>query len=73
MFLLLITFCFSVTALRQGSRDILNGEFEIFSPGSYMIVAEGFDFLYNVSFSSGVDVVFIDGPLPEQLLIRVSY
>ena len=66
--------CFVLfTALQLGGADILNGDFEFFSPGSYIVAAEGFDFLYNRSSSSGVDVVFIDGPLSEQLLIRVSY
>ena len=60
-------------ALQLGGADILNGDFEFFSPGSYIVAAEGFDFLYNRSSSSGVDVAFIDGPLSEQLLIRVSY
>lgn len=66
-----VLLCF-VLALRQGNSDILNGEFEIFSPGSYMIVAEDFTFVYNVSSSTGTDVVFISGPLSEQLIIRVS-
>ena len=64
---------FLFVALQLGGNDILNGDFEYFSPGSYIVSAEGFDFLYNVSSSSGVDVAFIDGPLFEQLLIRVSY
>ena len=66
-----ILHCF-VLALRQSNDDILNGEFEIFSPGSYMTEAEDFIFVYNVSSSTGTDVVFISGPLSEQLFIRVS-
>ena len=60
-------------ALQLGSTNILNGDFELFTPGSYMVAADGLDFLYNISSSSGVDVAFIDGPLSEQLLIRVSH
>ena len=73
MLWLLVTFCFLFAALQLGSSDILNGDFEYLSPGSYIIATEGFDFLYNKSSSSGVDVAFINGPLSERLLIRVSY
>ena len=72
MFWLLITFCFLFAALQLGGFDILNGDLEFITPGSYIIPTEDFDFLYNVS-SSGVDVAFIDGPLSEQLFIKVSY
>jgi len=58
-------------ALQLGIADILNGN-QIFSPGSYIVAAEGFNFVYNRSSSSGVDVVFIDGPLPDCLFIKVN-
>ena len=54
-----------------GITNILNGN-QIFSPGSYIVTAEGFNFVYNRSSSSGVDVVFIDGTLLEGLFIKVN-
>ena len=61
-----------VLALKLGNADILNEDFEMFSPGSYIVAAKDFNFVYNRS-SSGMDVAFINGPLSEQLFIRVSY
>lgn len=60
-------------ALRLGSTNILNGDFEIFSVGSFIVATEDFNFIYNRSSSSGVDVAFIDGPLSKQLFMRVSH
>ena len=58
-------------ALQLGSTNILNGDYEYFFPGSYIVAAGNFDFVYNRSLFSGVDVAFIDGPLSEPLFIRV--
>ena len=60
-------------ALQLGNTNILNGDLEFFYPGSYMIVAEDFTFVYNSSSSNGMDAAFISGPLSEQLFIGVCY
>ena len=60
-----------LVALQLGSTSILNGDYEYFFPGSYIVAAGNFDFVYNRSLFSGVDVAFIDGPLSEPLFIRV--
>jgi len=60
-----------ITALRLGEVDILNADFGIFPTGTFSVPEAGISFTYSQSMS-GLDVLHIDGSLPEQLFIRVS-
>ena len=69
--MILINYIIHFVALQLGDEEILNADFGLFPTGSFSIPVAGITVTYNRSIS-GLDVAQIDGPLPEELFIRVS-